>query len=169
MKEDKEKLFKEVLLEICSNSRILESDKYIQHGDTSTLVHSIAVAYFSYQMSAAFRISVNDRNLIRGALLHDYYLYDWHDHQPQYRGHGYKHAAIALKNATRDLNLNEVERDIISKHMFPLNLRLPRYRESTLVCIADKICSIYEIFYMSKLFHPRSYNFQVDSISKFTG
>ena len=30
--------------------------------------------------------------------------------------------------------------------MFPLNLTPPRYRESILVCIADKICAVYETF-----------------------
>ena len=30
--------------------------------------------------------------------------------------------------------------------MFPLNIRLPRYRESVLVCLVDKGCSTYEVF-----------------------
>ena len=55
-------------------------------------------------------------------------------------------AWVSGRNAERDFQLNAVERDMIVKHMFPLNLTPPRYRESILVCIADKICAVYETF-----------------------
>ena len=42
---------------------------------------------------------------------------------------------------------DDIEKDIIVKHMFPLNIKLPRYRESYIVTIADKICSSYEVIY----------------------
>jgi len=29
-------------------------------------------------------------------------------------------------------------------HMFPLNIRIPRYKESIILCVADKICAIKE-------------------------
>ena len=59
--------------------------------------------------------------------------------------HGFRDARIALQNAARDFDLNKIEIDIIRKHMFPLNLRIPRYRESFIVCLADKICAIREL------------------------
>ena len=37
-----------------------------------------------------------------------------------------------------------IERDIIKKHMFPLNIAFPKYKESLIVCIADKIIALYE-------------------------
>ena len=46
-----------------------------------------------------------------------------------------------LKKALKEFELTEHEIDIIMKHMFPLTLRPPRYREAVLVCIADKICA----------------------------
>ena len=54
------------------------------------------------------------------------------------------HAHTALRNASRDFTLNAVERDVIARHMFPLNLTPPRYRESVLVCLADKFCAVTE-------------------------
>ena len=38
-----------------------------------------------------------------------------------------------------------IEKDMTKKHMFPLNRSFPRYRESQIVCVADKICSLAEI------------------------
>ena len=33
---------------------------------------------------------------------------------------------------------------MIAKHMFPLTLRPPRFRESWIVCLADKWCALEE-------------------------
>ena len=49
-------------------------------------------------------------------------------------------------NACRDYHVNCVEKDIIIRHMFPLTIVPPRYKESIIVCIVDKGCSIYETF-----------------------
>ena len=88
---------------------------------------------------------IDERSLIRGALLHDYYLYDWHVQDGTHRWHGFIHAKRALQNAERDFTLNDIERNMIDTHMFPMNLRLPRYRESVVLTVADKVCSVREI------------------------
>lgn len=125
----------------------MEQEKgYIQHGAVSCYLHSFFVAYMSVWLAKRFRIRIHLRSLVRGALLHDYFLYDWHIKDPNRKAHGFSHATAALRNAERDFALNAVERDIIARHMFPLNLTPPRYRESILVCIADKICAVYETF-----------------------
>ena len=87
---------------------------------------------------------MNRRNLVRGALLHDYFLYDWHISRKDHRWHGFRHAGTALRNATRDFELTDVEQDVIKKHMFPLNPALPSYRETAIVSLADKICAVRE-------------------------
>ena len=131
---------------LSQKSHLRRMEKFTQHGDTSCLLHTIAVAYYSIKIAEFFGIKYKKRDLIRGALLHDYFLYDWHIKDPDRKAHGFSHAAAALQNAERDFALNAVERDIIARHMFPLNLTPPRYRESILVCIADKICAVYETF-----------------------
>ena len=52
----------------------------------------------------------------------------------------------ALRNADRDFDLTDTERDIIKKHMFPLTVIPPTCREGWIVCLADKYCSLYETF-----------------------
>lgn len=138
-------LFLAVLEKVAANSRIHTEDMFIQHGTTSCLLHSIAVAYYSYRIAKFLKGWFTDhKSLIRGALLHDYFLYDWHF--PGHRLHGFRHPKMALMNAKHDFNLNPIEEDIVKNHMFPLTLTPPKCRETFLVCAVDKACSIYETF-----------------------
>ena len=112
----------------------MEREKeFMHHGKTSVYEHSVAVALMCIGIAAFLGIRVNRRALVRGALLHDYYLY-----------HGFIHADTALRNAQRDFALGAIEKDMIKKHMFPLNIALPKYRESVILCAADKICATRE-------------------------
>lgn len=128
------------------NSRLNKLGSYTQHGDTSCLLHSVAVAYYSVRAAERLGISIDKKALIRGALLHDYFLYDWHDKKPERRIHGFTHPKTAYKNADCDFNLSRLEEDIIKKHMFPLTPIPPVHKESVIVCLVDKICSLYETF-----------------------
>lgn len=138
---EKERIFRNILTEVCKNSRILESVNYIQHGNTSVFRHSVSVAYTSFWLASKLRIRINQTALIRGALLHDYFLYDWHEPDDAHKWHGFYHAKLALANAMEDFELSEVEQDLIKHHMFPLNLAPPMHKEAWIVCLADKICS----------------------------
>lgn len=123
----------------------MQSEKnYVHHGMVSCFDHSIRVTELSIRIALRFHIPIHMSSLVRGALLHDYFLYDWHIADPSHRFHGFIHARKALKNAERDFSLNSIERNIITTHMFPLNLRIPKCKESFLVCFADKLCAIYE-------------------------
>ena len=132
-----------VLLE---NSRLAESCAYVQHGQTSTFLHCVAVAHVSFAIARALHLRVREEALSRGALLHDYFLYDWHVRDPLRKKHAFFHPSAALENARRGFEISEVECDIIRKHMFPLTPVPPRYREGWLVVLADKVCSVYEFF-----------------------
>lgn len=137
----------ETLRAVCEKSRIETASRYIQHGDTSCLLHMIAVAYYSDRTAGILRLKrIHRRELIIGALLHDYFLYDWHDGSKERRIHGFTHPGIALKNAGEDFKLSVIETDIIKKHMFPLTIIPPKYIESWIVCMVDKVCSLYETF-----------------------
>jgi len=121
-------------------------EKYIQHGDTSVREHTISVACMCVSLAKKTHLKYDYSSLVRGALLHDYFLYDWHakDHPKM---HGWRHASLALENAADDFSINPVEADMIKKHMFPFNLTaVPRYKETFILTLADKICSFKEVF-----------------------
>lgn len=122
----------------------MQSEKqFLQHGTTSTYAHSVAVTVMCLRIAAALRVKTHERELVRGALLHDYCLYDWH--APHKGLHAFTHPKIALENASRDFELGKIERGMILSHMFPLG-RLPLCRESLVLCLADKVCAVCETF-----------------------
>lgn len=128
-------------------SRLSQESAFLQHGVTRCLLHSIAVAYYCDRLAGYLQaLRFQRRQLLRGALLHDYFLYDWHDPDPSHRLHGFHHPARALGNALQDFSLDPVEQNIILRHMFPLTPIPPKYREAILVCLVDKGCSLYEVF-----------------------
>lgn len=122
---------------------VQEMDKYIQHGSTTTLDHCIAVSYLAYRL--AKKMDLDYISVARAGLLHDFYLYDWHELPKEkrfFKKHGFTHPQIAYENASKYFDLNDVEKDIIVKHMWPLTLRhIPKYKETTLVSFADKVVS----------------------------
>jgi len=131
-------------------SRFAETRNFIQHGHTSVYTHCISVAYTSCQIAAWLNLKVDVQKLVRGALLHDYFLYDWHDAaSPPF--HGFTHPKRALSNACRDFKLSSLECDIISRHMFPLTPIPPLCMEGWIVNIADKYCSLRETFAREKV------------------
>lgn len=130
--------------DIIASDRLKQEDQYRQHGSVSCYEHSVAVTFMSVRLVKNLRLNVDMESMIKGALLHDYFLYDWRDENIGRRYHGFEHARCALDNARRDFTLSDVACDVIEKHMFPLNIRPPKYRESVVVSVADKICATKE-------------------------
>lgn len=137
--------------DILASEGFTQSGDYIQHGSKSVLQHSIDVANLSLGISKKLPISFKEREIVRGALLHDYFQYDWHTHKVKLRTpldvrkmHGFTHPTTALQNADRDFSLSDREKDIIKKHMWPLTIKPPKCREAWVVTMADKYCSLRE-------------------------
>lgn len=126
--------------------KVKEEKKYIQHGNVSVYQHTLLVAIGCLKFAESTKMKVDKKALVRGALLHDYFLYDWHKKDESHKLHGFTHAKKAFINASNDFKLNDIEKNMIICHMFPLNLRIPKYRESAILCLIDKACAINEIF-----------------------
>ena len=129
--------------------------RFKQHGETTVYTHSLTVAVMCVHianMLALFSISVNLRALVRGALLHDYFLYDWHfkDLKNPHKLHGFYHPSRALHNAQKEYTLTKRQEDIIKKHMWPLTVVPPMCREAWIVTAADKYCSFMETVHLHK-------------------
>ncbi|MCP4752803.1 MAG: HD family phosphohydrolase [Proteobacteria bacterium] len=126
------------LREILENDLFLSMNRYRHHGNISCLKHTLIVADITFR--AAKKKGLDLVSATRGALLHDFYLYDWHTDSPGL--HGFKHPYISRKNAERLFSLNPIENNAIVRHMWPLTPIPPKYPESFLVCMADKAATL---------------------------
>lgn len=136
-----------VAYELERDGRLGLTRSFVQHGDVTVYAHVVSVAQTSLSAACALEragVRLDTDSLVRGALLHDYFLYDWHDPDPSHRLHGFRHPRFALERAEEDFDLTPRERNIIVRHMFPLVPIPPTCREAWIVCLADKWCALRE-------------------------
>ena len=119
---DKKQQVKEKIKKLEKDGRLGDTRKFVQHGRKSVFDHVLRVTVTSLEIAERLNITVDEDSLIRGALLHDYFLYDWHEKDKSHSWHGFRHPKTSLRNAMEDFDLNEIEIDIISHHMFPLTV-----------------------------------------------
>ena len=137
--------FRSLAGEVLANPLVRGMSAYIQHGQTSCLAHSVAVAWYSFVVYKRLGLHGQERALVRGALLHDFFLYDWHE--PGHpRLHGFTHPGAAARNAVRYFGISGLEEDIIRKHMWPLTVIPPLHRAALIVSLVDKVCTVAEVF-----------------------
>ena len=133
--------------DILDSEEYRQTDNFIQHGDTTTQEHMISAACVSLRISRALHLHCDEQSLVRGALLHDYFLYDWHaPKSTRPEKHATRHGSYAIKNASEVYCINPLEAEMIREHMFPCTLKIPLHRECWVLNIADKLCSMKETF-----------------------
>ena len=139
-----EKAYREALDEMLRDPELLKMKQYYQHGG-NTYAHSVQVAEAALKLARILPFHVKEKDLARGAMLHDFYLYGTNDMTYTAYQHGTRHPRISYENASRHFDLTDTEKDIILTHMWPLNFtRPPRCRESVVVTLADKYCATRE-------------------------
>ncbi len=140
--------FCNLIQDIINNETVQQMKKYRQHYNTSTYDHCLEVAYISYKICKKFNLDY--KSMARAAMLHDLFLYDWRKSQRdiEIEGlHAFVHPKIALNNALKIFVLNDKEKDIIAKHMWPVTLfHFPKYKESFVIVLVDKYCALHESF-----------------------
>ena len=127
--------------DILSSDGMRREEGYVQHGTTSVLDHSLAVTRTSLRLAsvlAAAGMGIDTRALVRGALLHDYFDYDWHLPHTAKPHHAFLHPTYAAENARADFGVSGRCEECIRRHMFPLVPIPPLHAEAWVVCLADK-------------------------------
>ena len=139
----------QILRELQKDEHVQEMKNYIQHGDVSTYEHCENVARLSYQINKTLSLHADQRTLLTGAMLHDFYLYDWHyDGDGSHQLHGFSHPKRACRNAQKYFDVDADISHVISSHMWPLTLTsIPLSREAWIVCLADKWISLHETLF----------------------
>lgn len=132
--------------DLLKNKDLLKLDNITHHRYTTRLTHSIFVSYVSYKITKARGLDYI--STARAGLLHDFFLEERGEVELLGMGsHNSAHPKIALKNAEKLTEINELEKDIILKHMFlcTTGCGIPRFKESMIVSLVDKYCAISEV------------------------
>ena len=138
--------FNTIIADLTQNSTVQEMKNYIQHCDTTCYEHCMNVAYYSYLICKKYNLDYV--SAARGGMLHDLFLYNWRKSKKKLKlegWHAFVHPRIALSNSIKLFELNDIEKDVILKHMWPVTLfSLPKYCESYIITLVDKYCATHE-------------------------
>lgn len=143
-KEDFDEYFS-LAKSILNNPEYQKRLDFSHHGKESVIEHSIKVSYVAFKLSKKFKLNIQDA--VTAGLLHDFYNNDWtitKNTEGFFKAHGFTHAKIARKNAKKYFPelVNPHVEDAIAKHMFPLNIKPPKYTISWVVTASDKWVSL---------------------------
>ena len=127
--------YKEIVGDILYNEVIVKMKNYLHHHYTNRYSHSLGVSYFSYRICK--KLKWDYVSAARAGMLHDLF-------SPEDVRSLLVHPKIALSNAKKIYEINKKEEDIILKHMWPLTIAFPKYKESYVVTLIDKCCSFVE-------------------------
>lgn len=139
--EDKE--YKKIVQPIVTNSNFKKT-YYIEHHGISRWEHLLKISYYSYKI--AKKIKLDYVSVARGALLHDFYLGGNERSTMRKFLDTFTHPKKVLVTSMDNFSINNIEKNIIISHMFPFYPAIPKYKESILVNIVDKVIGGYELF-----------------------
>ncbi len=130
---------------ILENKEFQKRKNFPHHGKISVYDHSLKVSKISYNIAKKFKLDYKSAAI--GGLLHDFYYKPWQNDLEKkkfFKQHGFIHATEALENSKNIFPnlMNEKVENIIKRHMFPLNITPPTFKESWLVSFVDKYVSL---------------------------
>ncbi len=156
--EDQE--FQMIIKEFVENETVQQMKNYRQHYETTCFDHCYMASYYCYLICKKYHLDYISAT--RGAMLHDLFLYDWRVRQPDRKGlHAFTHGKKACENACKLFDLNDKEKDMIIKHMWPVTTQFPKSLEGFVLTFVDKYCAISESFEVckSRLFKKPSFRY----------
>ena len=139
----KDKEYKRIVKEILRNNEFKKLYN-IEHHGISRYEHLIKISYHSYLI--AKKLKMDYKSVAKGALLHDFYLDGDERNKKRKFLDTFSHPKKALDTSISIFDINNIEKNIIVSHMFPIYFQVPKYKESILVNIIDKVIGSYEMF-----------------------
>lgn len=151
--------FQNIINELITNDTVQQMKNYIQHYETTCFEHCYVAAYYCYSICKKYNLDY--RSATRAAMLHDLFLYDWRVKNGRKGLHAFTHGKLACKNASELFDLNDKEKDIIIKHMWPLTIAFPKSIEGFILTFVDKYCAVSESLEVvkSRLFMKKAFRY----------
>lgn len=145
--EIKDAKYLEIVDDILNNDDFLKL-KEIEHHDRTRYDHSLKISYKAYKLAKKFKLDTNA--VARAGLLHDFVISDKNRSKITRVKDTFTHPKKALKESKKRFSLSKKEENIILAHMFPINITLPKYKESWIVVLIDKTYGGIEMINMFK-------------------
>ena len=146
-------LYIELTGDLLKNELVESMKRYNHHGTIDTHFQSVYVSYTVMKTAKAFHMD-NLRDIVRAALLHDFYLYEWYTEKHE-EYHIWYHPKESVKNIEKYLfDLTPMQRNMILSHMFPTYVERPKYAAAWVLTLSDKRCATQDYFKLSKRFLP---------------
>lgn len=120
--------------------------KGLSHHGLDRFDHSMKVAYHSYKISKFLKLDY--KSAARAGLLHDFFIIPNEADKKERFKSVFKHPNISVANSKKYFTLSKKEENIIKCHMFPLTLYIPKYKESWVVLMVDKMVSALDAAYV---------------------
>ncbi len=145
----------EIVKDIMNNPKVREMKQYPHHGKIDTHFHTVYVSYSVFRIAKKLKRE-DCADITRAALLHDFYLYDWHKTKHEIP-HAWYHPKQAVINAEKYIgSLTKMQREMILYHMWPL-AKTPRSVGGFILTFCDKHCADMDLIGQSKAFLPIYY------------
>ncbi|MGN0535699.1 MAG: HD domain-containing protein [Eubacterium sp.] len=137
--------------DLLKNEYVRSMKDYKHHGEINTHFHSVYVAYTVMKICNLIKAD-GIEEIVRAALLHDFYLYDWHLEKHE-QLHAWYHPKESVKNIKKYnlIPLSKMQKEMILRHMFPLSLP-PISVGGWLLTLVDKHCANRELLGFSEDF-----------------
>ena len=151
--------FQQIVEELINNETVQQMKNFRQHYETSCFDHCYTAAYYCFLICKKYHLDYVSAT--RAAMLHDLFLYDWRVKNDRKGFHAFTHGKLACKNACELFDLNEKEKDIIIKHMWPVTVAFPKSIEGFILTFVDKYCAMSESLDVvkSRLFMKRAFRY----------
>lgn len=147
-----DKQYQKIVSDIIENEEFSKL-KDINHHGITRYEHSIKVSYRAYKI-AKF-LNLDYKAAARGGLLHDFFISSNDKTHKESVRLTFTHPRIARNNAHNIFMTNIKEDDIIVSHMFPFYIKFPKYAESWIVNLTDKVIGTTE--FVQKFDYKLSY------------
>ena len=145
-----DKEYYQIVKDILEHPEFQKRKNFLHHEGESVYDHVLEVSYYSYVYCKENYLDYKSAAI--GGLLHDFYPKQWQQckkvKKQFFDMHGFVHAREAYENAWKFFPqyMTPMIKDIILRHMFPVNIMPPKYKESWVITMTDKRVSL-------KVFH----------------
>lgn len=150
--EEQKQQLENIYQTFLNDSRIKRMEEISMHRGSNCYFHCFKVAKKAVRRSfRSFNKKINYEAVLIGAILHDYYLYDWRKDRSKRKKHARNHPFNASENASRDFDISKKVKRIIETHMWPINIKdFPKSKEARIVSLCDKAVTIGEVLTSKK-------------------